>query len=144
MSHQFDIIITGALLMVAYVSPSSETQTYILATIGAIGGGLTGAVYFPADTKNSIRTRWGINVLTGGVFGPSLAWWFFQGHTEYPMGAVALASGGVVGMLGVLLLTIILPWTIKWLLPMVGRWFVSRFKMFLGIPSKQDPDDPKT
>lgn len=104
--------------MIAAITPYEQAQVICAAVIGAGLGGLMGSYFFPGKAPGpmTLRRRWASNLATGTICGPLLTDWMRPRYfPDSPVLFVSLFSGGAVGALGVLLLTVTIPPLSKWI-----------------------------
>lgn len=107
------------------ITNHETVQLFGISAVSSVLGGFVGAVYFPGvevGEKKTVKDRWAANLCTGIIGGP-LATLFIAAKfpdVEVPIPVIAAACSGLIGMLGVLLLTIVVPILLKWITSLVS------------------------
>lgn len=116
----------------ALISPGEQGQIFGAAIVGAVAGGFVGAVTLPWPTSTSrkdcgkrkcmkpgcpdcrivIRKRWAANLCVGATCGPFFALYVAPKFPDQPPFFLGLISGAAFGDLGVILLTIAVPFLV--------------------------------
>jgi len=103
---------------IAVISTNEQAQIICASIVGAGLCGYMGSYYFPGKSAGgqlTFQKRWAANLATGATAGPLITTWLQPYLPDAPPLFLALASGGAVGGIGVLLLTIAVPLLLKWI-----------------------------
>ena len=115
---KLDGIITGTAALtsvLAVVMPDEETRLLAFNALGAIIGGFVGtSIKLNTDASESekrtaINKRWATNCGTAIVFAPVLTTYVAEKLPNYPKAYLAIACGGILGIVGVLILCLAIP-----------------------------------
>lgn len=115
---KFDAFISAAAAassMLGLVLPDEETRLLAFNALGAIIGGFVGASIklnndaSESEKRTAINKRWATNCGTAIVFAPVLTTYISERLPDYPKAYLAIACGGVLGIVGVVLLCLMIP-----------------------------------
>ena len=116
--EKLDVLITGAAAassMLAVVLPDEETRLLAFNGFGAIIGGFVGTSIKidssapEADRRSTMNKRWATNCATAIVFAPVLTTYVSEKLPDYPKAYLAIACGGILGIVGVIVLCLAIP-----------------------------------
>ena len=103
----------------AVILPDEETRLIAFNALGAVLGGFVGAsVNFgssisPAEQRTAVARRWLTNFATAFVFAPLLTDYLAARFPDFSRTYLAIATGGLLGIAGVIVLCIALPTLIQ-------------------------------
>ncbi len=115
---KFDAYISAAAAgtsMLAAVLPDEETRLLAFNALGAIIGGFVGTSIklnndaSESEKRTAINKRWATNCGTAIVFAPVLTTYVAEKLPNYPKAYLAIACGGILGIVGVVLLCLAIP-----------------------------------
>lgn len=102
--------------LLGLMSPNDQAQTICAAVCGATLGGYMGSYFFPGKVPGhiTIRRRWAANLATGTCLGPMAAVWLAPRFPDMPILFLTLAAAGTIGAFGILFLTLLIPYVVRW------------------------------
>lgn len=115
---KIDVLITGlvaASSMLAVVLPDEETRLLAFNGFGAVIGGFVGtsikidSTTAESDRRTAMNKRWATNCATAIVFAPVLTTYVSEKLPDYPKAYLAIACGGILGIVGVIVLCLAIP-----------------------------------
>jgi len=115
---KLDTVITGlaaASSALAIVLPDEETRLLAFNALGAIIGGFVGtsikidSTTAESDRRTAMNKRWATNCATAIVFAPVLTTYVSERLPNYPKAYLAIACGGILGIVGIIVLCLAIP-----------------------------------
>lgn len=100
----------------AVIIPDEETRLIAFNALGAVLGGFVGAsinigevTMTTAQQRTAISRRWLTNFATSFVFAPLLTDYLASKFPDFSRTYLAIATGGILGIAGVIILCIAIP-----------------------------------